>query len=362
MRKNRFVLALILFGGSLSLVSLMHIRKMRPQVEKLVDTPLQCQDIEGILGPEDIALSKEGVVIASSDDRYAPLYDGRHGKGTLVAVKKQEQGWYRAPLESDMKGDLHPRGISLYESGDTKTLFVINYKVGQIAIEVFSWLGSSLSHRQSLVTRDFVQPSAIAAIDNHRFFVINEHGLFTQTGHFIEEFFALKKASLLFYDGDAFHEMEPTFGAGFGISYDAERKHLYVSDLREKKLMSYTFYPESPSLTLIDEKPLNFHPAHIKYDPAHGLIIAGHVDLFQSKNHMLNPVEFTAPSHIIRMKTLNNGSFGKVQVLFSNSTGRVSAASSAMIRGGELFIGSPFGKSLLNCKLFAQKETHSLEK
>lgn len=354
-RKRRHPAILVLACISL-IISLILWNKIRsqgafnPPAENLANIHLDCSLLHKIPGPTSFTITESQELVIASQDRQAGIYDQSWPQGAIYLASPTDQSKPPINISKEFKDEFHPRSLALFEDQHGRTLFVVNYRTGGFSVEIFDFKDQKLIHKKTLTSSHFVQPGAIAARDHQSFYLINEHGLFTSTGHFIEDFFNLKKSHLLYFDGMEFTKLIDGFKLAYGLSYEAGEQLIYLSDMKGKKVYVYQHNVHSVSADFVYSTDTEFHPAGLFIDQDSGALwMTGYPQLLQANSHMMNPKEIPAPSQVIAYSSLKNKNPEFTKVMQSLSSG-LSSATQVVPYSKNLILGGAFENHLVTCK------------
>jgi len=348
-KKNPLILGFALFFMIIALSSLVKINQ-QGTFEEPEYRELPCQPFLSVAGPEHFLVSRSGKLLISSQDRQAAVYDQSWPQGAILLADPTTPHTPPRNLTKEFRGEFHPRGISLFEDESGQTLFVVNYLTGGFSIEIFSFDGDFLIHKNSVKSKSLVQPGNIAARDHHSFYVMNEHGLFTASGHFIEEFLGLKASHVLYHDGHEFKKAVENLRLGYGIFFDKTSSQLFVTDMKEKTISVFDHRDPSLTATLKHSLKMDTHPAGIAANKSgEGLLVTAHPQLLQANSHMLDPRQVASPSQVISMDL----TLSKTEELMLSQKSGTSAASCVREVSDSLILGGAFDNHMTICSLLA---------
>lgn len=349
-RKNKLILGLLLFCASISLLTLQRIYKTGAFKTLQSHSP-SCLPLTGAVGVEDIAISQDGFAYLSSQDRRAAIYQQSWEQGAILGLSLPASSPPQA-LSSDFSQDFHPRGLSLYEDASESRLLVINYRPDRFTIEIFSATKEELVHRQTLESPLLNEPHSIAATGPDSFYVTNERGLYTPTGHFIEDFFQLKTSTILYYDGNSFKVVGKKLARATGLLVQQDR--VLVAEMLGQSLGIFLRQAATGELELQGKLPLQTFPNKIKADSKGSLWIAAHPQLLHLQSHSLDPAKVTAPSQVLKLSPSEEAGFTPQEALLMVN-GPFSAASVAAPFQNHLLLGVAFEDKLLICQAESQE-------
>ena len=312
-------------------------------------SPGPCAQITGAPGAEDIEIDRErGLAILSSDDRRRAAA-GEKDTGGLFVYDLRGDGSSAEPIGHDFAGELKPHGIYLLEAGagTPSLLFVVNHAADQHTIEVFDWDGETLEHRRTYEHELLVSPNDVAAIDETRFYVTNDHGAASDTGKLIEDFLRLGRGSVVYFDGDQAREVASGIAYANGVAINPQATVVYVASTTEGELRRYGRDEETGDLELIEAQSLGTGLDNIEVDRHGNLWIAAHPHLMSFMRHAGNP-STPSPSEVLWVDPLRNLD-PSVRPVWLDLGTELSGASVALPFGGRFVVGSVFEEHFLVC-------------
>lgn len=346
-KKNRYVLAVAIFFGIISMISFKRLFDVGAFVD-LTEVSPNCQSITGLPGPEGIALSSTGLAFISSLDRQSIVYDNKWKQGAIYVLDLNQSGAKPQQITKDLGFELYPKGISIFEErNEETTVMVVNHRSDGYYIEQFLWQDQVLKHVKSITSNKLVFPSHVSSISPDRFYVSNEYGLYTLTGHMIEEIFSLKSSNVLYFDGTDFKVAAKNIHHAGGLFADPVGQRLYLSERNGKSLKIYKLDPDTGLLSQRESKDLDTYPNNVSLDQQKQLWIAAHPQMVDYASHRLDPKKVAAPSHIIRIKLKQKQDHVQSMLLTLNEG--ISASSAVVGYKDKFLIGASFEDKLLLC-------------
>lgn len=313
-----------------------------------------------VLGPEDMTLATDSLAFISSHNRR-----DMNSVGALymidVASEKIELCTpdYTPPF-------FRPHGISISQCNGVSRLFVISHrfeKEFKHHIEVFDHVPgtSNLTYVKTLSHELLTFPNDLLALNCDEIIVSNDHGSDFIPQMLYDDMLSLRKAEMVYFDGNTWHPLLSTPGAAFGNGLIVQRRsdgkdYLIRSSAGDYSLLTFSMtrndvvaddlHSGKIHLNLVHDEKLPFSPDNIELDPVTGgIIITGHPSTAQFIFHALLGVR--APSAVV----LYHGP-GNFTTLYYDPTGDEISASSVAIRPlpSKLFIGQVFDPFVLVCK------------
>lgn len=342
---------------------------------------------ERVVGIEDLAVdAAAGVLYLSAYDRRTLARQVAAGAPRLV-----QGGIFALPLASLAEGgplavgelsgplrgagDFHPHGIALLATGPgSGVLFVINRSHARRdgewrmtpQVEVFDVRAGSLRRRRDGVFADpqLCAPNDLAALDEQRFLVTNDHGACAGAGRRIEDALGLARSHVLYYDGARFRRVVDGIDFANGIAVTAapdpsraaaggEPARLYVSATRGRGIHVYDLQAalreDSPAT-----RPLALIRAgsgldNLQWGQDGRLYAAGHPSLAGFAWYRWGMAS-RSPSRVVRADVRGPGDPLPEEV-YAGDGALLSGATVATMAGGRLIAGGAFDDRLLVCDL-----------
>jgi arylesterase/paraoxonase len=313
-----------------------------------------CRPIEGAKGAEDIAIdSKLGVAFVSASDLRARLSGRPSAEDGLYALMLN--GPPRLRKLSGTPGDFHPHGISLNRAADgTLTLFAINHR-GDGTSSVDSFLARDengalrLHEIGSIEGGLLISPNAIAAVDQNRFYLVNDHTSQTAFGRMLDDWLILPRANVLYFDGVVLRVVAERLNAPAGVALSPDGRFVYVSEAFNRRLDAYARQAVSGELELAGQLSIASNLDNLRFDERGNLWVGSHPKFFAMGTFFANPAE-PLPSEIFRV-TLNEGIPQAATPVYADQGRAIGGASVAAVLGQRLLIGSPLDDKILDCTM-----------
>lgn len=345
MRFLLFLLAVLLILGGAAALRLSAFNQFAPiEPVKLA----RCQPVRGIAGPEDIEIDgKRGLAFISSLDRRG---EGNRGAIHLFDLNDPlaETAW--RDRTGGVPADFRPLGLSYYEDGETRRLFVVNEAGPSIELYEVEEDGD-LAHLETFAERRILSPNSVAAAGPRSFYVSND--LRPGRNSPLAGFHFLMAADL----GEIFYVNGPQwsvvadklrFANGLALSPDGEK--LYAAESAAKTVKVFERNSANGKLTLAQTIPLDASPDNLTFDGQGALWIAALPKPLLLPRLKRN-AEATAPSEVLRV-----GPDGAVSTVYRDGGEQQSAATVAARLGGKLLIGGLYEQKFLFCDLPAASE------
>lgn len=310
----------------------------------------ECTPITGVVGPEDITIHPEtGVAYISSADWRAAA-QGKSANGAIYAYDLKSQTPQLLKLTTGMDAYFHPHGISLYQDENGQdALFAVNHRKGKNSIEIFDLKNGRLSLRKTISDPMLISPNDVVAVGRNRFYVSNDHRFGAGIMQTLEDFLQLKLSGVVYYNGSRFIEAAAGIGYANGINVSADGKILYLCSVTEGVLHIYNRDIASGKLTPRQEVDLGTGIDNIEVDPAAGLWIGAHPQLFKFLQHVKDASKLS-PSQVLHLIPLADGGYD-IQEIYLNKGEEISASSVAAVYDKRLLIGAVFDPKFLDCRM-----------
>jgi len=312
-----------------------------------------CRTVPGPAGPADLVFDDQGkIVFVAATDRRArrqpAAQDGIYAYAYAKAGARLEK-------LAGTPADFHPTGISLYRGSEGGlTLMAINRradKTNAIAIFQVSYQNGMprLAEVGSIGGGALVSPSAIAAVDEDRFYVVNDHAGSSALGRWLDDTLVLPGADIAYFDGIKFTMVANGLNTPGGAALSGDGRYLYVPQAYPRTLLTFERNPFTGRLSQAGELfiPSNLDKASVAADGA--IWLGSHPKAFATaryRNHLTKP----APSEIFRVG-VKDGIPQTADLVYANSGAQIGASSVGLAADGHLFIGSLYDAKILDCTL-----------
>ena len=313
-----------------------------------------CTAINGVEGPEDIAIDdKLGVAFISAADRRAKANGKPSPQDGLYVLALNGAG--NLTKLPGTPGDFHPHGISLYRAPDgNETLMAINHRSdGTSSVDSFDVVAQAgsvkLREIGSIEGGQLVSPNAIAALDNDRFYVTNDHTSQTAFGRMLDDLLVLPRANVLYFDGTVFHLAADRLNFPSGAALSPDGKYLYVSEAFNRRLDTYARSPMSGALDPAGTLEIPSNLDNLRFDASGTLWVGSHpkaLAMAAWRSDRAKP----APSEIFRI-VLANGIPQSATIVYANLGAEIGGSGVAAVTGKRMLIGSPLDNKILDCRM-----------
>ena len=339
-------LALLLaaFAGA-ALFTLQNFNHFKPVESRFSGT---CEPVTGVPGPEDIEVTptRDRAFISSLDRRA-----GKYARGAILAVLVSD------PLDSENWRDrtdgkpsrFRPLGVSYFESGDVRRLFVVNEATKSVDLFDVAPNGD-LTFVESIAERRLISPNDVAAVGPRSFYVTND--LDADAGSILARFQFLSRAAtgtVFYYDGVSMRVAADGLRYANGVALNQRRTRLYVAETSGQALKIFNRDAQNGALTLVAVKPLPAAPDNITVAWDGSIWIGAQPKPLSVPLAQRDPA-FRSPSLVIRYFD-KEGVASPMSEVFSDAGDLISTASVAAISGGKLLIGALLDSKYLICDL-----------
>jgi len=312
-------------------------RSIEPQFEGniLAKIPLK--------GAEDIMISPiDSFVLISATDRVIdPLIEE---KGGLFLVDIKANNFQSIPLTNNFNQAFAPHGISFFKKDNTYTVMAINHTNEGHSIEVFELQDKNLKYIKTLKHPSMIQPNDLVMVDENRFYFTNDHKYTKGFGNFVEEYFGLTIANIVYFDGNDYQEVATGIAYANGINYDKRRELLYVASPRHFVVKVYSRKKDG-SLSFIEDIPCGTGVDNIEIDEEGSLWIGAHPNLIGFSVYAKGKMEIS-PSEIIKVIYRGTGDY-EVEKVYVEHGEHMSGSSVAATLGNLIFAGSVMDEDVL---------------
>ncbi len=297
-------------------------------------------------GPEDFILDEsqdQPRLLISCDERRAENPpNGEIYSFNLITEENQKMPRLGEPEDFIF----HPHGIDLNCESGTCYLYVISHNERDHLESIVKYEVDGLNLKFVAVYNDplLVSPNALTAFGDGTFLVSNDAG---KKGSIWEMLFKLKRAKLIFFDGEkytqAYHKKH---AYGNGITHRGNQ--VYLATTRQNKLFAFDF--ENGKLsnrrTLAKIKGQD----NLRFD-GEDLILAVHLKLLAFIKHFKN-AEKKSPSTVYRIDPKT----GEKELVYINDGEQISASATGIIYQNNLYISQVFDPFILKVPLTEEQK------
>lgn len=307
----------------------------------------RCEPVTGIAGPEDIEVDEAGsrAFISSLD---------RRGDGDKTTVRGaihvfdvddplSAAGW--RDRTGGVPEAFRPYGLSYYEAGDTRRLFVVNEAAKAVELYEVAAHGD-LEHLETFRERRLTSPNNVVAVGPRQFYVTNDvrpgRNAPVADLHFLMN---IGSGEIFYVDGDVWRVAAEGLRFANGLALSADGLTLYAAETAANALKVFDRNPESSALTLANTILLGASPDNINIDAA-GAIWVGALPKPLAVPRLARDAAATAPSEVLRVTP-----DGAAHTVYRNDGGEQSAVTVAARVKNKLLIGALYEEKFLYCEL-----------
>jgi arylesterase/paraoxonase len=299
-----------------------------------------CEMARGMPGPEDIELDAGDargprLIVSSHERRRKDTTGALFGvplvNGALGAPR---------PLELVDRDDVpfRPHGISLVAAAGPPRLYVVNHVTGaDHAIEVFEIDGDRLRFRRRLAHPLLTAPNDVVALPDGEVYVTN-------TGSPLAMLLGFRWGNVAHFDGERWAIAAEGIGFANGLAVNAAGDRVYVAGFGDQAIHEY---PRNPDTGALEERlraiTVGSGVDNLTWADDHTLMVAAHPKLFAFLRHARNPAS-RSPSEVYAVDV------GDARVT-RYPVDAVSAASTAILYQGRLYLGQVFDDAVVACPL-----------
>jgi arylesterase/paraoxonase len=314
-----------------------------------------CRAVRGAGGPEDIAIdSKDKIAFVSATDRPARSKGKPSPRDGLYSYAYTQSGAELVKL-SGTPQDFHPHGISLYRAPEGGlTLMAVNHRMDETnTVDIFSVEiengAINLTEVGSIGGGILVSPNDVVAVDEDRFYVVNDHLSKTDLGRWLDDNLVLPRTNILYFDGVKFIEVANGLNFPSGAALSADGRYLYVPEAYPRTLLTFERNPFTGQLKQVNTLsiPSNLDDADVAADGS--VWVGSHPKAFAMAKFRDDPSK-PAPSEVFRV-AVKDGVPQTASLIYANMGDQIGGSSVGATADGHLLIGSPFDDKILDCKL-----------
>jgi arylesterase/paraoxonase len=314
-----------------------------------------CRAVPSATGPGDIVIdAKNKIAFVSATDRPARNKGKPSSKDGLYSYAYTEPGAGLVRL-SGAPADFHPYGISLYHGPDgTLTLMAVNRRMDKFnTVDIFSVEvengAVALTEVGSIGGRILSSPTDLAAVDEDRFYVVNDHASKTGLGRWLDDILVLLRANILYFDGVKFVAVADELNSPSGAALSPDGRYLYVPEAYPRTLLTFERNPFSGQLKQANALPIPSNLDHADVAADGSVWLASQPKAFATAAYRGDPSK-PAPSEIFRV-AVHDGIPQAAWLVYANMGEEIGASSVGATADGHLLIGSPFDNKILDCRL-----------
>ena len=291
----------------------------------------------GLKDPADLAVdvSHDALFVAAVNRQAAQPYSDKQDGIYLLKLDDPAA----PPIKlTGAPADFHPFSMTLFRGDDgAETLIAVDRKTsGRDMIETFNvtYDGETpkLSPQTAIQSGLLASPNGLAAASPDHFYVSNDRSTRGGPARFAEDYLLWPHADVLAYNGTGFRiaAQRLTYPAGLLLKNGI----LYVAAGNDRQILAHS-QDMMGFLTPLGELSLPARPDKLSLDDHGNLIVAA-----QAR---------PGSSQVYRVVLDARGVPQSYQTIFSDDGGVLHGASTAVIAGGQLFIGAADDNKVLTC-------------
>ena len=322
----------------------------------LEEHPLECQRIADVPGVEDMVPMPDGRMLILSGDRAARIYDEKSvGYGFHILEASTNR---LLPVELDpLPFDFHPTNIGVWHDPATGSIwvFVVNYRQSRSYVERFRLVDQRLQFEDSQTNELILYPRTIIPLGADTFLLLNEFGLFTPAGHFIEDLFGLKRSYIARCDPSGCVRVVDNLAHGISMALD-DGGRMAVATHGDNALQLYS--KSGDDWQLVAKQSVDSTVDQVSLLGQGEFLLTSHPDGVELRSHVMDPRYVTAPSEIHAFHavgTVPSMSLESRQLWLSLGGDVLSAAKYALRSGSWLYLGAPHSNHLAACRVPIQE-------
>lgn len=313
---------------------------------------IQCRkiNIPGMSGPEDIVVDKKrGFAYISFGNRRKKSLGINKSNGAIYRYNLKNQNAQPENITKNLTLKFIPHGIDFYEaSNDRQYLTVINHGGGMHSVEIFSIDNQKANHLRTIRGNLLISPNDIAALDENRFFISNDHGSSNKLGKMSEDYLRRSISNVVYFDGKELHLVADGFMYANGVIFDHKNKILMVAETTGKKLNFFKWNNITQSLNLLKKVDIDSGLDNIDLNSNGAITIGAHPKLLTFVKHSKDE-NVKSPSQIIKLSPQKDFNY-KIENIYMNSGKEISGSSIGAQYKNRILIGSVFEKYFLDCR------------
>jgi hypothetical protein len=321
-----------------------------------------CKDnfkIKSVPGPEDFEfLEQENIIIAASLDRRKLNITG---KLYMIDLSKPSHKQKAISISSNYPANFYPLGITSQRVNNKVFLYVISKgkskRTNSIEKFEFSKQDSLVkcNHIQTLIDNEkLISPNDLVALPDGKLFIANDfEKLGGNLSMFIDIVFKRKRAPIIYYDKEKFHEtnIKNTFTSGISYINNVNCEYIFCSDFFNKSIQRFSLNWNNsnlPVLQLDTTINLNSGPDNLTIDSKQNLYVAAHPSLRLMLKHEKDS-SFISPTQIFKIN-----SKAEVSLLYSDDGNDISTGTVAAFIKNRLYIGQLCEDFVFSCPIIKE--------
>ena len=295
-------------------------------------------------GPEDMQVDhRSGKLFISSTERRT---DDKADNGIyMLEIASSGQP---IKMQTTLKGEFNPHGISLFRKDSVLLLFVINHTQDGDKVEKFRVEGEVLEYESSFSSKLMCCPNDLVAIGHDQFYVTNDHGSKAGFSRAMEDYLRIPRASIVFYNGVGFETVAKPFHYANGINISKDKKFLYLAETTGAAISIFEIEANG-DLQQLNSVDVGTGVDNIDIDEEGNLWVAAHPKLLDFVQHQKDSINLS-PSEVIKLIPIENNKF-RIERIYMNDGTELSGSSVAIRYNDNIFIGTVLNRQVLRVKL-----------
>jgi arylesterase / paraoxonase len=240
----------------------------------------------------------------------------------------------------------HPHGISLAVTSSRTLLYVINHLTErEHAVEVFEVERDRLLFRERLTSTLLTSPNDLVALVDGHVYVTNM-GPSRGVGGFLSMLLSLRRGNVVHYHAGKWTMAADKIAYANGIAVSAAGDTLYVAGVRDKAIHVYARRLDTGEIDPERRRSIDVGSGvdNLTWADEHTLLVAAHPKALAFLGHARR-AGHTAPSEVYRIDVRR----GTVTLFYADDGTTISAASTALLHEGRLYLGQVFDDAVVSC-------------
>jgi len=317
---------------------------------------LQCEELKGPIGAEDITIdSYNKVAYIGSDDRRSYLRNGKPTKenGAIWILDLSQPDSQAIQLKTDISGVFHPHGITLRKGpkGAALELYVVNHiSATEHEIDIFDISAPGvLTLRRRVSYPEMISPNDLVVVAKDQFFVTNDHGFEQATVmQTLENYLGLPISSVTYFDGKQGQIIIDGLRMANGIELSMDKQTLYVAESLGRRVSRYRRGASLMDWTYQDSVEFGFMVDNLEWSDNGNLLTAGNPRAFDFLAHVDDPLNISS-SEVASINV--TGETMQAETIYRNDGEALSSASVAVQLGETVLIGPVMDTHILRCQV-----------
>ncbi len=318
-----------------------------------------CRKVPVLSGPEDIVIDAEKRIAYVSAGNWRKLMAREPARGAIYSYDLDKKG-EPVDLSADISFPFNPHGISLYRGADGKRfLYAVNHGLTmkgdsvtvKNTIELFEIGNGKLVHEETFHDASMISPNDVTAVGPRSFYFTNDHGAAGGIGKIIEDYFRLKWANIVYFDGKNYSIAAGQICYANGIFLAPGGINLYAISTTGRRFMSYR-RADNGALTLESELPLDSCGDNIDITDDGRIFVGSHPNIIAFLKYQKDP-KVLSPSQVLEISRAGDG-WKKTEAYLDDGS-EISGSSVGAVWKDRLLVGSVFAEYFLDCTMNPQK-------